>query len=245
MDKFSDSAGVPWEGREFSDNKWAQDSGETPTGLAEAIVAPIDKVRLHEVLLEERLLIPLVAELGEKAEGAHGQQVDKSADLAIVAVSTPDQQTAIPAFTSVSAMAQWNSSARPVPVEARKVALAAASEGHTRVVINPAGEAIALRRPQLEALAKGESWQPAHTQAWVMDHARSAAQGLELITSVDLFDGDPEANLSQAELLVQLGLRPNINAEKMKELLTNFTDALRTDEFQRLVDSIAYRLVVA
>ena len=245
MDKFSASAGVPWEGRGFSGHKWASDSGEAPAALAEALMAPLDKMRLHEVLLEERLLIPLVAELGEKGEGAHGQQVDKSAELAIVAVSTPDKQTAIPAFTSVSEMVQWNSTARPVPVEARKIALAAASEGHTRVVINPAGEAIAIRRPQLEAIAKGESWQPAHLQSWVLSHARSAAEGLELITSVDVFDGDPEAKLTQAELLVQLGLRPNINAEKMKELLTNFTDALRTDQFQRLVDSIAYRLVVA
>jgi hypothetical protein len=40
-----------------------------------------------------------VAELGESEIGPNGLMVDKSADLAIVAVATPDGQSAIPAFT--------------------------------------------------------------------------------------------------------------------------------------------------
>jgi hypothetical protein len=52
-------------------------------------------------------------------------------------------------------------------------------------------------------------------------------------------------DLSHAELLIQLGMRPNVSPEKLKELLTSFTEALRSDEFNRRVDSIGYRLVVA
>ncbi len=245
MDRFSDSAGVPWEGREFSQNKWSDDSGEAPAALAAALSKPVDKALLHTALLDIRLLIPLVAELGESGEGAHGQVVDKSADLAIVAVATPDGQTAIPAFSSVAAMAAWKPEARPVPVEARKVALAAASEGHSRVVLDPAGAAIAIRRPQIEALAKGESWEPPHGALWVREHAQVAASGLNPITSIDLFDGDPDCNLAHAELLIQIGMRPSIRPEELEELLTAFTTSLRTEEFQKRVDSIGYRLVVA
>ena len=143
-DKFHDSAGVPWEGREFSQNSWSEDDGSTPQVLADALAGELDKSKLFVALAQSRLLIPLLAELGDSGIGSHGQTVDKSADLAIVAVSTPDGKTAIPAFSSVSEMAAWNATARPVPVDAPKLAIAAVSEGHDRVVLNPAGQAIAV-----------------------------------------------------------------------------------------------------
>jgi hypothetical protein len=40
-------------------------------------------------------------------------------------------------------------------------------------------------------------------------------------------------------------MRPSVSPEKLKELLTSFTDELRSEEFNRRVDSIGYRLVVA
>ena len=57
-----------------------------------------------ESLRGQRLLVTLIAEIGQTGIGPHGQTVDKSADLAIVAVATPDDRTAIPAFTSVEDM---------------------------------------------------------------------------------------------------------------------------------------------
>jgi hypothetical protein len=129
-DRFHDSAGVPWEGRAFEPNPWASDDGQTPAELAAALADnQIDKAGLFAALVSSRLLIPILASLGESAEGEHGLTVDKSADLAIVAVATPDNQTAIPAFGSVADMQAWNAESRPVPVEAPKVALAAASGG--------------------------------------------------------------------------------------------------------------------
>jgi len=244
-DKFRDSAGVPWEGRSFEGNAWADDDGSTPAQLA-AVLAdrPVDKQALVAALGSARLLVPLVASLGESGEGAHGQTVDKSADLAIVAVSTPDKQTAIPVFSSVADMQAWNSEARPVPVEAARVALAAASEGHSRVILNPATNPIAIRRPALAALAQGLEWTPPHQDPWVQDWAVRVADGYPLISAVDLFDGDPNSDLSHAELIIQIALQP-VPAEEVKGLLTSFTDELRSEDFQRQVDSIGYRLVVA
>ena len=245
-DKFHDSAGVPWEGRQFEENAWAQDDGTAPQALAAALTAnSFDSLALFSSLKSARLLIPLVAELGESGVGAHGQQVDKSADLAIVAVSTPDGKTAIPAFSSVSEMAKWNATARPVPVSAVKAALAAASEGHERLVIDPASSAIAVRRPALAALAQGHDWLPPHKNPRVKELVAIAAVTQPLISSVDLFDHDPTGRLEKAELLIQLGMRPGIKPDQLKDLLEGFNQELQTQEFLGLVDSIAMKIVVA
>jgi len=244
-DRFHDSAGVPWEGRSFEQNPWSSDDGMTPPELALALAdKPVEKAALFSAMSKSRLLIPLVATLGEAGEGPHGQLVDKSADLAIVAVATPDNQTAIPVFSSVADMQAWKAEARPVPIEAARVALAAASEGHSRLVLNPATHAVAVRRPALAAMAQGLPWVPPHEDAWVLDWIAEVASRFPQLTAVDAFDGDSDSNLSSAELLVQFALKP-IGAEQVRQLLTEFTDALRSDDFQQRVDSIGYRLVVA
>ncbi|MFM1950955.1 MAG: hypothetical protein RL418_642 [Actinomycetota bacterium] len=243
-DRYHDSAGVPWEGRQFESNTWSDDDGSAPIALANALAAkPLDKVQLFQALKHSRLLIPLVANLGEQGVGAHGQMVDKSADLAIVAVSTPDNKTAIPAFTSVAEMTQWNSQARPVPVSAAKVALAAVSEGHERVVIDAGSMALAIRRPALAMLAQGLDWLPPHQNPRVRQLVSIAALTQPLITSVDLFDADPAGRLEKAELLIQLGLKPGIMPEQLRQLLEAFNKELQSQEFLSLVDSIALKLV--
>ena len=245
-DKFSDSAGVPWEGRQFSDNPWADDDGKTPAKLLPILAdRPVEKVALTNAISGTRLLIPLIAELGEGDVGPNGLVVDKSADLAIVAVSTPDKQTAIPAFTSVEQMQLWNKTARPVPVAAERVCLAAASEGHTRVIINPAGEQVALRRTQLAAIAKGEIWEVPSKSSVVRDHVLGATRKHGMISSVDLFDGDPESKLVAAELTIQLGFKPGLDADSLKAILLALAEDLQVPEFLELVDSFGFRLVVS
>lgn len=242
-DKFHDSAGVPWEGREFSQNSWSQDDGSTPAVLAAALEGELDKSKLFIALAESRLLIPLLAELGESGVGPHGQTVDKSADLAIVAVSTPDGKTAIPAFSSVSEMAAWNSAARPVPVDAPKLAVAAVSEGHDRVVLNPAGRAIGLRRPALAALAQGLAWTPAHIDERVQKMVTTAASSHPEIVAVKLFDSDPEANLTKPELGIEIGLIAGLAKPELERVLAEFGVGCQTQEFLQLVDSFTIRLV--
>lgn len=41
MDKFHDSAGVPWEGRQFGTNPFASDDGSTPAAVAKALSADV------------------------------------------------------------------------------------------------------------------------------------------------------------------------------------------------------------
>lgn len=244
-DRYHDSAGVPWEGRSFQDNSWSGDDGSAPLELTEILTqTTIDIESLVSAIGRHRLLIPLVAHLGAQETGPHGLTVDKSADLAIVAVKTPDGKTAIPAFTSAAQLTAWKSEARPVPVDARKIALACASEGHERLVIDPAGRTVVLRRPALAALAQGLDWQRPDRNAEVILHVKSIAAKFPQIFSVDLFDGDPANDLSHAELQIQLGLRSGLSPDDLKQLLTSFTDALQTESFQAHVDSITLKLVM-
>ena len=244
-DKFSDSAGVPWEGRSFSENPFANDDGRTPEVLVPILAdKPVDKTALTNSLNGVRLLIPLIAELGEGEIGPNGLLVEKSADLAIVAVATPDNQTAIPAFTSVEAMQHWNQEARPVPVAAERVCLAAAAEGHSRVILNPSSEQVALRRPQLAAIAQGQNWKAPHTSGFVREHILGATRKHGMISSVDLFDGDPNSDLTAAELTIQLGFKPGLDPESLKHILTSLAADLQVEDFLEQVDSFGFRLVV-
>jgi hypothetical protein len=245
MDKFHDSAGVPWEGREFSENSFANDDGSTPTAIAEVFAEDFSLISLFEALKTSRLLIPLLAVVGEKGIGPHGQVVDKSAELSIVAVSTPDGQTAIPAFSSVREMIAWKTDARPVPIEAQRVALAAIAEGHTRVILDPAGRAIALRRPFLSALARGVDWEPAFQSPRVMDLVTKSIGNFASIESVRLFDDDPATRLARSELGIEISVRAGLSREELNSLLTKFSVDLQTQEFLEMVDSISLRVVAS
>ena len=246
MDKFHDSAGVPWEGREFSLNQFSSDDGSTPEAVARALSEEnFSLAILHECLMQSRLLIPLVAQLGDSEVGARGQLVDKSAELSIVAVATPDGQSAIPAFTSVSQMQLWKSDARPVPIEASRVALAAIAEGHTRVILNPGSDSIGLRRPFLAALAQKKSWVPPSLNRAVHDLVALATSDHPEIANFRLIEADSKGSLRQAELTIELSIRPGLNAEELKGLLQTFSANLQSEKFLELVDSISLKVTAS
>src|SRR5690554_3027982 len=78
----TDSAGVPWAGRRFEANASADDDGSAPAGLLDAIVrfraGEAGQAEVVDALRSARLLVPLVAELGDAGHGEHGHLVDKS-----------------------------------------------------------------------------------------------------------------------------------------------------------------------
>ena len=79
--RFSDSAGVPWEGRELHENNFANDDGSADVTLIETITKfQSGEAKNEDVVAafsKARLLIPLLANLGESEEGAHGQCFDR------------------------------------------------------------------------------------------------------------------------------------------------------------------------
>lgn len=246
--KFTDSAGVPWDGRSFEQNRFANDDGTTPEKIQNALDSHSQRDNLElivESLAEQRLLIPLLATLGESEIGSHGQTVDKSADLAIVAVATPDGKTAIPVFTSVAEMSAWKKDARPVPVEAERVAIAAIAEGHDRVILNPASAAIALRRPALAALAQGISWVSPENSTQVRSIVESAVAASKAVESFELIAGDQSGSLLGPELKILLRVKAGMTAEQLQEELSLIASELGSEEFLNLVDSVAFQVLAS
>jgi hypothetical protein len=121
----------------------ADDTGEPDVGLTTALAAyAADPAREPEVLAalgEARLLVPVVAELGERETGPDGLVGDKSSDMAAVLMRGPDGRLALLAFTGLEAMQRWDPDARPVPVPARTAALAALQDGAEGLLIDLAG----------------------------------------------------------------------------------------------------------
>ena len=247
-DRFADSAGTPWKGREFEENEWSNDDGSADPKFLDALSAfrrgEISNEQVLDVIREMRLLIPLLADLGEGGEGAHGHQVDKSADLSIVTVATPDEQNGLPVFSSVASMQLWNPKARPVPAAARRVALAAASEGNTRVIVDPQSETeFAIRRPAIEAIAKAEVWvHPVRDSRVHAEFDKAIAQFPELL-GFALEDCDETSRLHSAEVLLVLNLETGLAPEAVQELMQRFAQVLSQSEvIAEHVDSLRVKL---
>lgn len=250
-DSATDSAGVPWEGRSFDHSAASDDDGSAPEKLIEAL----RRFRAHElgeadvvdVVRESRLLIPLVAVLGEAGRNAHGQPVHKSQELSIVTVAGPDGRNVLPAFTSVAAMSHWNPAARPVPADGVRVALAAADEGTDLVVLDPTTPTeFVIRRPALWAMAKSESWLPSYLDQAVLAAFMESASGEEAVVAIQLAPGDPDARLADAELVVQLSLVDGLDEHHISGLLERLQERWSRSEIIALhVDSLAVRLARA
>lgn len=246
--KFTDSAGTPWAGRQFDANQWADDDGSANPTFLSAIAdfqsgaIPIET--LVDVMRSQRFMIPLLANLGESEIGAHGHSVDKSAELSIVTVATPDEQSGLPVFSSVETMAAWNASARPVPADARRIALAAASESNTRIVIDAGSRTeFVIRRPAIEALAKDEQWVHPVRDSRVKSEFQQIIQAIPEIHGFELSDCDPTARLVAAELQVKLTLIPGLAAEALQQVLQGFATALAANAtVAELVDSLRVKL---
>ncbi|WP_233255466.1 SseB family protein [Naasia lichenicola] len=247
-DPLTDSAGQPWAGRHFEPVAYDGDDGSAPAAIVDAIAqfraGAIGAGEVLEALRGERLLVPLVARLGEGGDGAHGLRTDKSAELSIVTVRGPDERTVLPAFTSMAAMTRWNANARPIPVQAERVALAAAAEGTDLVVLDPLSDTeFALRRPGVWALGNGSRWLPAPEDPSVLAALEYATQGEPDIRRFEVLDGDPEARLIAPEIVVRLTLREGLDAAAVSELLARLSARWSLSELiSERVDSMMVRL---
>ncbi|MFB2586114.1 SseB family protein [Herbiconiux liukaitaii] len=220
----TDSAGQPWKGRTFESHASETDDGSAPQVVLDALsrfhAADAGPETVVDALRGVRLLVPLVAHAGEEGVTDAGLRVDKTQELSLVTVSGPGGRTVLPAFTSVTAMSAWNPKARPIPVDARRAALAAASEGTELIVLDPGSPTeFALRRPAVWALAQGEPWIPAPDDPDVAEAFEVSIRSEPAVAGIRAVAGDPQARLRGPELLVVLALVPGLDKETLDQLV--------------------------
>lgn len=247
----TDSAGTPWAGRHFEGNTWDDDDGLVPERLFEALrrfrSRELGESEVIEALRGSRLLIPLIAELGESGHNEHGHLIDKSQELSIVTVSGPDGRTVLPAFTSVDSMRAWNPTARPVPADAARIAIAAASENTDLVVIDPTSPTeFVVRRPALWAIAQDLPWTPSYLDEAVLDAFADAARTESAVVSVGLAAGDPGSTLAGPELVVLLTITNGLDRAALAGVTARLQALWSQSEvIATRVDSLRVQLVAA
>ncbi|MEG8037094.1 SseB family protein [Sphingomonas sp. LR61] len=248
----ADSAGFTWEGRTFDhhDTAFADDDGLADPALTAAIAgvaAGASQAAVVHALRTARLLIPLIAEAGDLGETDAGKLVDKTQELSIVTVAGPDGRSVMPAFTSVDAMHVWDTDARPVPVESRRVAMAAASEETQLVVLDPkSATEFVLRRPAVWALGQDLPWTPCFEDPEVAQAFADSVVGERSVARVELTPGDPVGRFAGPELTVGLALHPGLDREQVGELVGRLQQRWSTDAvIAERVDSMRVALRAA
>jgi hypothetical protein len=166
-------SGRPGGTRRIPDPGFAGDDGAGDPTLRSALAAyAVDPARQVDVLFAlpaARLLVPVVAVLGETEVDEHGLAHDKTSDMATALLTGRDGRQALLAFTGLDTLAVWRTDARPVPVTTTLAAQSAIQEGAAALVIDVAGPTpYTVEGQVLEALARG--WTLVRTPeglAWV------------------------------------------------------------------------------
>lgn len=134
-------------------------------------------------LAGSRLLVPVVALLGEVEYDAAGLAHDKTSDMATVLLTGADGRRALLAFSGTDAMRAWDPEARPVPVAAHLAAATAVQEGADALVVDVASDhVLTVAGDDLRRLAAG--WLPVRLPdggwAWAQIDPRDSRGGEQL-----------------------------------------------------------------
>ncbi|GHG67693.1 SseB family protein [Streptomyces griseocarneus] len=148
--------------KNIPDPGFSDDDGSADPALTEALAAwSADRSaegRVLAALQGARLLVPVVAVLGEVETGPDGLRREKTSDMAVPTLQAPDGRRALPAFTSTESLARWRADARPVAVPLHQALQAAAHEKADTIVVDLAGPVTyPLTGPALLALAEGRT----------------------------------------------------------------------------------------
>jgi hypothetical protein len=247
----ADSAGVPWEGRRFESNPHSGDDGSADPALLAALTAfhdaDGDAVAVVEAYRAARLLIPLIAQKGDEGVGPHGLIVDKTQELSIVTVAAPDGRRVLPVFSSVDAMGRWDATARPVPADGVRTAVAASAEDTDLIVIDPGSDTeFVLRRPAVWAIAQGIAWEPSFTSPEVFAGLQESVGGELAVIDLAVESGDPTGRLRGPELVVRLDLIHGLEQSELDAVLGRLAKRWAADHrIAVLVDSLTVKLVRA
>ncbi|MFI9049046.1 SseB family protein [Streptomyces sp. NPDC053427] len=227
--------------KNIPDPGFSDDDGSADPALAAALTAYGQdrgtEPGLLAALADARVLVPVVAVLGEVETGPDGLRREKTSDMAVPTLQAPDGRRALPAFTSMDALRRWRADARPVAVPMRQALLAASHEQADTVVVDLAGPVTyQLTGAALRALAEGRRStdplaDPAVTEAL---RALLAAEPAVLVARL--------APSDETDATLALGLAPDAPTAEVAQRLAH---ALATDEVlrERLVKGLDLALL--
>ncbi len=156
--------------RSIPDPGFAGDDGSVDPALSTALAAydlapEAEQADRHHATLaalqDARVLVPVMAVLGEVEYDEQGLAHDKTSDMSAVLMTGRDGRTALLAFTGSETLTSWTESldggeGRPVPVTARQAAQAALHDGASALLLDVAGPVLfVVEGEDLAALAEG------------------------------------------------------------------------------------------
>ncbi|WP_282203643.1 SseB family protein [Kitasatospora fiedleri] len=213
---------------------FAEDDGTADPALAAALAAwqqdPATEPDLLAALTPSRLMVPIVALLGEVEVGADGHRHEKTSDMAVPVVEAPDGRRALPAFTSLATMAAWRPDARPAPTVAPQAAMVAFAERADTLLIDPAGPvAYQLSGARLRAVAENRRYLPPHRDPEVQQALRTLLAAEPAVTAAHL------ASAADADATLALVLAdPAADPAAVQALAARLGPALAADPALRL-----------
>lgn len=185
--------------KNIPDSGFSDDDGSADPRLSAALAAwAEDRTALApvlEALKGARLLVPVVAVLGEVEEDENGLRREKTSDMAVPTLKAGDR-TALPAFTSTDSLARWDPEARPVAVPLHQALQAAAHEKADTVVLDMAGPVpFELTGAALLALAEGRTTTDPLADPAVVEAVRGAVAAEPAVLRAHLGPGQADGTL--------------------------------------------------
>ena len=150
----------PGQDRAIPDPGFAGDDGSAPQALADALTGwaagTTPYVEALAVLQQSRVLVPVVAVLGEVEVDEAGLAREKTSDMATVLLQGADGRLALLAFTGTDSLRSWNPQGRPVPVPTALAARSALQDGASALLLDVAGPVpLVVEGEDLARLAEG------------------------------------------------------------------------------------------
>ncbi|MGW2300283.1 SseB family protein [Streptomyces sp. NPDC001809] len=186
--------------KNIPDPGFSDDDGTADPRLAAALAAWAEDRTAHGPVLDAlrgaRLLVPVVAVLGEVETDENGLRREKTSDMAVPTLTAGDRR-ALPAFTSIASLALWDPEARPVAVPLHQALQAAAHEKADTVVLDLAGPVpYQLTGPALLALAEGRTSADPLDDPAVREAVRAAVAAEPAVLRAHLGPGAADGTLA-------------------------------------------------
>ncbi|RSN74741.1 hypothetical protein DMH26_42315 [Streptomyces sp. WAC 05379] len=186
--------------KNIPDSPFSDDDGSADPRLSAALAAWAEdrtaEAPVLGALKDARLLVPVVAVLGEVEEDENGLRREKTSDMAVPTLKAGDR-TALPAFTSTESLARWDPAARPVAVRLHQALEAAAHEKADTIVLDMAGPVpYELTGRALLAVAEGRTTTDPLADPAVREAVRAAVSEVPAVLSAHLGPGQADGTLA-------------------------------------------------